>query len=81
MVTFIKDSNHITYHGIERNWALFSKRLLNKDKTDFQSIYKKGIEELNEIILFCKKNKIQVCFIRSPQYMKFIIIKKNEGYM
>ncbi|MDO5981673.1 hypothetical protein [Flavivirga spongiicola] len=63
----------------KNNWALFSKRLLDKDKVDFQSIYKKGIDELNEIIFFCKKNKIQICFIRSPQYYKVNDYKKERS--
>nr|WP_303317388.1 hypothetical protein [Flavivirga sp. MEBiC07777] len=63
----------------ENNWAIFSKRLLNKDKMDFQNIYKKGIEELNGIILFCKKNKIQVCFIRSPKYYKANNYRKKRS--
>jgi hypothetical protein len=51
------------------DWKNFNIRIGKENVVyDFKSTYTKGIANLKEVVLNCKKNNIEVCFIWSPQY-------------
>lgn len=64
----------------ENNWNIFRKRILadNAVEKAYSIAYFKGIDELNEIIHFCKLNKIEVCLVWSPQYYEMDNYKKEQ---
>jgi hypothetical protein len=55
------------------DWLVYKNRM-DEQKTNpklcLECIYEKGQVHLKELISFCKSNKIEICFVRSPKYYK-----------
>ncbi|WP_299888614.1 hypothetical protein [uncultured Lacinutrix sp.] len=64
----------------ENEWNIFKAKRMNEvaNSDTFYDLYKKGHLKLNEILDFCKQNKIKTYLVWSPQYFEVHKFKENQ---